>query len=150
MNGKVPTVEILGVRVHNISTAETLTQLEAMALSGSPHHVMTVNPEFIMLAQENEEFRSVLSRVSLALPDGIGVLWASRMLGSHLQERVTGVDTVKGFSAIAANRGIRLFLLGGAPGVAESVASRLKHEYPNLMIAGTYAGSPSLAEEDEI
>lgn len=150
MTEQVPTADILGVRIHRISQDETLHQLESMALSGEPHHVMTVNPEFIMIAQENEEFRKILSRVALALPDGIGVLWASRILGSPLHERVAGVDTVNRFAAIAARQNIRLFLLGGAPGVAEKVAERLQRENPGLVIAGTYAGSPHPSEEDEI
>ncbi|HXX64023.1 MAG TPA: WecB/TagA/CpsF family glycosyltransferase [Bacteroidota bacterium] len=146
----VPSANILGVRIHNISLSETLGALEEMALSGRPHHVMTVNPEFIMIAQENREFRDVLSRTALSLPDGIGVLLAARIFGSPLKERVAGVDTVRQFARIAAERNIRIFLLGAAPGVAEEVARRLQAENPGLQIAGTYAGSPDSKEEEEI
>ncbi|HUI64930.1 MAG TPA: WecB/TagA/CpsF family glycosyltransferase [Bacteroidota bacterium] len=146
----IPSANILGVRIHNISLSETLSALEEMALSGRPHHVMTVNPEFIMIAQENQEFRDVLSRTALSLPDGIGVLLAARMFGSPLKERVAGVDTVTQFARIAARRNIRVFLLGAAPGVAEAVAHRLQTDNPGLQIAGTYAGSPDPKEEEEI
>lgn len=150
MTEEVSTASILGVRIHNVSLRETLSALEAMALSGKPHHVMTVNPEFIMIAQENRDFRDVISRTALSLPDGIGVLLAARILGSPLKERVAGVDTVRQFAPIAAQKKIRIFLLGAAPGVAESVARRLQQDNPGLEIAGTYAGSPDPKDEEEI
>jgi N-acetylglucosaminyldiphosphoundecaprenol N-acetyl-beta-D-mannosaminyltransferase len=144
------TVDILGIRISDVTLKETLGYLEAMAVSGKPHHVMTVNPEFVMMARESAEFRSVLSRAALTIPDGIGIVWAARILGTPLRERVAGVDTVNQFAAIAAGRGFRIFLLGAAPGVAEKVAERLERENPGLKIAGTYAGSPRPSEEDEI
>jgi N-acetylglucosaminyldiphosphoundecaprenol N-acetyl-beta-D-mannosaminyltransferase len=150
MTETVPSMEILGVRINSISGEDAVVRLEQMALSGRPHHVVTVNPEFIMMAQENKEFRTVLSRSDLALPDGVGVLWAARILGSPLRERVAGVDTVTALARVAARKEIRIFLLGAAPGVAERVALRLERENPGLVIAGAYAGSPDPREEDEI
>jgi N-acetylglucosaminyldiphosphoundecaprenol N-acetyl-beta-D-mannosaminyltransferase len=145
-----PAVDILGIRISDVTLKETLGDLEKMADSGKPHHVMTVNPEFVMMARENPEFRFVLTNASLAIPDGIGIVWAARILGTPLRERVAGVDTVNQFAAIAARKGFRIFLLGAAPGVAEKVAERLERENPGLKIAGTYAGSPHPSEEDEI
>ena len=119
MNQGSPAVDILGVPIHRLSEDETLRRLEEMALSGTPHHVMTVNPEFVMMARENEEFRNVLVHADLALPDGMGILWASRILGRPLKERIAGVDIVTRFAGVAARKGIRIFLLGAAEGVAE-------------------------------
>jgi N-acetylglucosaminyldiphosphoundecaprenol N-acetyl-beta-D-mannosaminyltransferase len=143
-------VDILGIRINDVTLKETLGHLEAMVVSGKPHHVMTVNPEFVMMARASEEFRSVLSQAALAIPDGIGIVWAARILGTPLRERVAGVDTVNQFAAIAARKGFRIFLLGAAPGVAEQVAERLERENPGLKIAGKYAGSPYPSEEDDI
>jgi N-acetylglucosaminyldiphosphoundecaprenol N-acetyl-beta-D-mannosaminyltransferase len=144
------TVSILGIRIHNIGALETTDRLEEMAMSSEPHHVVTINPEYVMIAQQNREFRQVLNDADLALPDGAGLLWASRVVGRPLQARVTGIDTVEAFAARAARRGFRLFLLGAADGVAEKAARRLQQKYPGLIIAGTYSGSPSADEEEEI
>jgi N-acetylglucosaminyldiphosphoundecaprenol N-acetyl-beta-D-mannosaminyltransferase len=146
----ISTVNILGVGIHNVSMQETLDLLQDMILSGEPHHVSPVNPEMVMTARADETFRDVLSRVSLALPDGVGILWGGRVLGQHFSERVTGVDTVFQLAAVACRQRFSLFLLGAAPGVAEKVAEVFQRANPGLQIAGTYAGSPDPQDEDEI
>ncbi len=146
----MPSRTILGVRVHDVSMEETLRCLENMACSGRPHHVVTVNPEYVMIARKDDPFRAVLNGASLAIPDGSGILWAARRLGRPMKERVTGIDAVTRFSTIARNRGLSVFLLGAAPGVAEACARRLQEQNPGLRVAGTYAGSPHASEEDAI
>lgn len=146
----LPSVTILGIRVHDISAREAIDQLVLMARGADSHHVVTVNPEYVMIAQRNRQFRQVLNNAALSLPDGSGLLWAIRAAGTPLRERVTGIDTVEAFAARAAQHGLRLFLLGAAEGVAEKAARMLCQKHPGLIIAGTYAGSPSPEEEDEI
>lgn len=143
-------VDILGIPIHDVSMEETIGAYTQMALSGTPHHVMTVNPEFVMIAQHDEAFRTVLTRASLCVADGIGIVWASRLLGRPLRERITGSDSIPRFASAAAAHGIRIFLLGAAPGVAEEAARVLVARNPGLQIVGTYAGSPSVEEENEI
>jgi N-acetylglucosaminyldiphosphoundecaprenol N-acetyl-beta-D-mannosaminyltransferase len=149
-NLQPPAYTILGVRIDNVSYNEVLSIIEGFVVSGEPHQVVTVNPEFIVAAQSDEDFRRILNTSSLALPDGAGLLWAARFLGRPLQERVTGTDTVQRVAALAAQKGYSLFLLGAAPGVAVATAARLCQTYPGLRIVGTHAGSPALEEEDEI
>ncbi|MBM4466141.1 MAG: WecB/TagA/CpsF family glycosyltransferase [Chloroflexi bacterium] len=141
---------VLGVRVDNVNYDQALSLIEGFVVSGTPHQVVTVNPEFIVAAQSDDEFRNILNASSLALPDGVGLLWAARFLGRPLQERVTGTDTVQRVAALAAQKDYSLFLLGAAPGVAVATAARLCETYPGLRIVGTHAGSPALGEEDEI
>lgn len=149
-------MEILGVRVDDVTYDETLVRIEGFIREGTPHQIVTVNPEFVVAAQRDERFRRVLNAADLALPDGIGLIWASRLLGGRhpqgvtLRERVAGSDLLPKIAALAAKRGYRLFLLGAAPGVAEETARRLRQRNPGLAVAGTYAGSPAIEEEDEI
>ena len=145
-------ITILGVRVDDVTYEETLARIEAFIQEDRPHQVVTVNPEFIVAAQSDAEFREILNGADLALPDGIGIVWASRLLNRRrpLRERVAGSDLVPRVAALAAGRGCRLFLLGAAPGVAKAAAERLRAQYPGLTIAGTHAGSPSPDEEDGI
>ncbi len=149
-NLQPPTSTILGVRTDNVNYDQALSLIESFIVSGEFHQVVTVNPEFIVAAQSDGDFRNILNASSLALPDGAGLLWAARFLGHPLQERVTGTDTVQRIAALAAHKGYSLFLLGAAPGVAVATAARLCKMYPGLRVAGTHAGSPALEEEDEI
>jgi len=152
----VSSVHILGVRVDNVTTADTLRQIEAYIADAHPHQIVTVNPEFVMEAQRNALFRVVLDDANLALPDGAGLLWAARVLGHPLRERVTGSDTLPQIAALSARKGYRLYFLGAAPGVgdapgvAERAAAILAERNPGLQIVGCYAGSPGPAEEEAI
>ncbi|MBC8249027.1 MAG: WecB/TagA/CpsF family glycosyltransferase [Anaerolineales bacterium] len=149
-NLQPPASTILGVRTDNVNYDQALSLIEGFVVSGTSHQVVTVNPEFIVAAQSDDDFRRILNASSLALPDGVGLLWAARFLGHPLQKRVTGTDTVQRLAALAAQKGYSLFLLGAAPGVAVATAARLCETYPDLRIVGTHAGSPALEEEDEI
>ena len=147
----LPSTEILGVPIHNVDVARALDCMVRFIDSGAPHQVCTVNPEFIMRARRDPEFMAVLRRADLCLADGVGVLWAGRVLGRPFRARVTGVDTtVRRLAVLAARRGDRVYLLGAAPGVAERTAAVLQAECPGLVVAGTFAGSSDLAEEDAI
>jgi len=143
-------VEILGVRVHNLDEQQALDLMVEFIDSGWPHQVCTVNPEFIMRAGRDPEFSQILRQADLCLADGVGVLWAGRVLRHPLRARVTGVDTVQRLAEIAGQRGYRVYLLGSAPGVAERTAAILAASHPGLIIAGTYAGSPAIAEDEAI
>jgi N-acetylglucosaminyldiphosphoundecaprenol N-acetyl-beta-D-mannosaminyltransferase len=112
--------------------------------------IVTVNTEFVMAAQKNIEFRQTINNAALVVADGIGVVWATRFVGFPTPERITGTDTLVALAKRCAERGYRLYLLGAAPGVAEQTGVCLQALAPGLQIAGTYAGTPALAEEDAI
>jgi len=139
-----------GVRADDVTWDEMLAHIEGYIAEGKPHQIVTINPEFVMTARRDPEFRAVINNSALALPDGVGLLWAGRLLGQPLRERVTGSDGVPRIAERAAVKGWRLFLLGAAPGVAKETARRLAKRYPGLRIVGTHAGSPALEEEDYI
>lgn len=144
------TLEILNVRIDKVTMGEALEFITEVCKKNKKSHVVTINPEFIMQAQKNIEFRNVLNNASLRLPDGIGIIWASKIFGQPLKERVTGVDTVYEFTKIASQYGWKIFFLGAAPGVAELTAKKLQNLNPGLKVAGTYSGSPRIEEEAKI
>lgn len=116
----------------------------------SLQQIATVNPEFVMKAQEDAHFREVLQTADLCLPDGVGLLYAARRYGRRLPERVPGSELVYHLAELAAQEGWRLFLLGAAPGVAEEAARILQARYEDLHIVGTHAGSPDPRENEAI
>ncbi len=120
-----------------------------MLASDRQSHVATPNSEMLVEASHNAALRSILQSTALNIPDSAGLLFVARMKGEKLPERVTGVDTVRDFCAALASD-IPVFLLGGAPGIAERAADALRAINPHLSIAGTYAGSPSDVEAPAI
>jgi N-acetylglucosaminyldiphosphoundecaprenol N-acetyl-beta-D-mannosaminyltransferase len=143
-------ITILNTPVHIISMDETLQYIRHYMAGSRLHQIATTNPEFVMTAQHDEEFRQVLQQCDLCIADGVGLLLASRWMGSPLPERVPGSELVYNLAELAAQEDWRLFLLGAGPGIAKEAAAIFQSRYPKLLIAGTYAGSPSLAENDAI
>ncbi len=144
-------VKILGLPVDAITYDRWMQRVGKWIAAGDrAYHVCTVNPEYIMIAQRDPIFFNILNRADVCVPDGVGLLWASRYLGAPLPERVTGSDGVPLMARHAAEKGWKLFLLGAAVGIAERAAEILREQHPELIIAGVYAGSPAEDEEDEI
>ncbi|MBX5448536.1 MAG: WecB/TagA/CpsF family glycosyltransferase [Thermogemmatispora sp.] len=153
----IRSVSVLGVRIDRVTQEEALAfieeQIRRRRASGNCLpccQIVTVNPEFVMEAQRNPAFRRAINEAALNVPDGIGVVWATRYLGQPAPERITGTDLIPALAERCAAHGYRLYLLGAAPGVAEATAARLCARFPGLQIAGTYAGSPDPAEEEAI
>jgi N-acetylglucosaminyldiphosphoundecaprenol N-acetyl-beta-D-mannosaminyltransferase len=144
-------VTILGVPVDKLTYETWLDYIAAwIAADDGLHHMCTVNPEFVMIAQQDLNFYNILNRADLCLADGVGLLYAARYLGDVLPERVTGSDGVPAIAERAAQEGWRLYLLGAWEGVAERTANVLRERYPGVNIVGTYSGSPRPEDEDEI
>ncbi len=141
---------ILDVRVDTVTFEQTLSRIQGFIADGRPHQIVTVNPEFVMNAQTDHEFRRIINNAALSLPDGIGVWWASRRLGRPLPERVAGVDLVKRLAVLSATLGYRLYFLGAMPGVAEQAVAVMRTRHPDMVVAGIYAGSPRPEDEDDI
>ena len=103
-----------------------------------------------MTARRQPAFAKVLAAADLCTPDGVGVLWAARLAGVPLTERVTGSDGIHRLCQRAAQQAWRVYFLGAAPGVAERAAAELARLYPGLPVAGAYAGSPAQADWPQI
>jgi N-acetylglucosaminyldiphosphoundecaprenol N-acetyl-beta-D-mannosaminyltransferase len=152
-----PPARVLGIRVDRLTQQQTLDAIDAIVAHRRTNgniapcqQVITVNPEFVMMAQRDTTFRQCINDAALVVPDGIGIVWAMRYLHTPTSERVTGTDTLAELAKLCTPKGYRLYLLGAAPGVAESTATRLQALAPGLQIAGTYAGSPAPTEEEAI
>lgn len=132
-------VSILGIHFDPLTTQEAVTQIEAMIVSGRPHQLVTANLDFAVQAVHDVELRRIFNEAHLVLCDGMPLVWASRLLGHPLPERVAGADVVPQLLRLAAEKGYRPFFLGGAPEVAAQAVANLKAQYPNLEVAGHYS-----------
>ncbi len=131
---------LFGARIDALTMSEVEERIADFIRAGSPRQVVTLNPEILYRAQQEPALLDLINGAALVTADGVGIVWAARLAGKHMPERVTGIDLMLRLTARAAREGWRIFLLGGAPGVAEEAAARLKKQHPPLIIAGTYHG----------
>lgn len=140
--------EFLGIHVDDIDYKDAMRQCAEFLASHTHHHIVTVNPEFIMEARYNTQFRTVLNNATLRLPDGFGLRVAAALVKKRLRHRVTGVDATIGICSIAAEREQSVFLLGAEEGIAQKAAERLVRTFPGLRIAGAES-FPSFSSGEE-
>lgn len=131
---------IMGVAFDAVTLTQAADQAMEQIRAGRKGYVVTPNPEIVYQAMEDADFQDLVNHASLVLADGIGVIYAAKILGKHLPGRVPGVDFAGLLMHRMAQEKMRLFLLGAKPGVAEMAAENLKKKYPGLVIAGTKDG----------
>ena len=132
--------EILGVRFDDLTQQEAAQHGRQLLEEDKFHYVVTPNPEFLLAAEKDPEFRRVLNAADLVLPDGIGVVYSAKILGTPLKERVPGIEFAEAMLSALNDMGGRLYLLGAKPGVAEEAGRRICARYPALVLCGTHDG----------
>ena len=132
--------DVLGVAFDDVTLEEAVDRGMALLDEEGPHLVATPNPDIVQLAQRDPEFARVLAGADLVIPDGVGVVYASKILGRPLKGRVPGIEFASALMERMTGTGRRLYLLGAKPGVAEMAAANLQAKYPGLVICGTHDG----------
>ncbi len=141
--------EILGVPV-DVGTMDAV--LERITTAAEQHRhfqVATVNLDFLVTSQQDAEVRSILRSTAINIPDGAPVVWAARRLGRPDASRIAGADLVPLLAERAAERGLRLFLLGGESGSATIAADTLTERYPSLSVSHFEPPRASLDDMDD-
>ena len=132
--------EVLGVAFDNVTMEQAAELGGKMLQEDRFHYVVTPNPEFILAAEKDESFRTVINAADLVIPDGIGVIYSAKILGTPLTERVPGIEFSAKMLEKLNEMGGRLFLLGAKPGVAEKAGENICAQYPNIVLCGTQDG----------
>lgn len=145
-------VDVLGVPVDCITMADAVAFAEEwISTPGAAcATVFAVNPEKVMRARGDDGLHNSLVSATLLIPDGIGVVWAARMLGLGRMARVPGSEFMPKLCALAAEKGYGVFLYGGHPEVNEAVAAALATRYPGLRIVGRQHGYMPQAETPDL
>lgn len=169
-------IEILGVKVDALNMASIMANVKALLEDGQQHYFCTPNPEIILAALKDAEYKAILNNADIQTADGAGLLWASEFLHeknlhdkkrrktstalmkiftptkckSIIPERVTGVDLTKQICKLAEALNKKVFLLGANEGVAQKTKENLNSIYPQLKIVGTFSGSPKPSDEAKI
>ncbi|HYQ18793.1 MAG TPA: WecB/TagA/CpsF family glycosyltransferase, partial [Polyangiaceae bacterium] len=129
--------------------SEAIDAIVRLVREGRGGTVFTPNVDHIVQAEHDAAFREAYGRTTLSLVDGTPVLWAARWLGTPLPEKLSGSDMFDPLIERAAREGLRVVLLGGAPGVAEKAASNLRERLPTLKIVDTLSPRLGLTATDE-
>jgi N-acetylglucosaminyldiphosphoundecaprenol N-acetyl-beta-D-mannosaminyltransferase len=141
-------VWVWGLPLAPLTFQQAVEKVDTLVQSGGPSYFITANLHYAMLTARDKRLSSLNAGAAFVLTDGMPLVWASRWRTRKLPERVAGSDLVPALCAMAAERGYRIFLLGGGPGVAEEAARRMLERYPDLQIAGTAAPDLSSMKAD--
>lgn len=137
-------IKILGIKINKITNAEILSRIGDFLNSSKSHYIVTANPEIAIIAQKDPEFRNIVNKADLVVPDGIGLVFASKIIspGESLDERSQGIDLIyriaKNFDNPA--RKLRIFFLGARGEGAKLAAQKIQRNFPNIEIAGFFGG----------
>ncbi len=143
-------VEVLGTRIQCLRTDDVLRQLTAQLDQQRAYSVYIVNTATLNLAYENPLYRAVLNRGDFVLNDGTGVRWAARFQGVRLSDNNVGTDLVPMLCEQSADRGLRLYLLGGRPETTQRAGEHLMDHFPGVDVVGMQHGYFLPSEEDAI
>ena len=134
---------ILGVQVNTENYDELIPKVFRNIEDKKKSLVVAINPEKLMKAKEDPGLKALLNRAEFQIPDGIGVIIASKLKKGSISSRITGIDMMDRIVREAARTGRAVFLYGAKPGVANKAAQQLKQTYPDLIVAGTQDGYES-------
>ena len=132
-------IAVLGLPLDSLTAGEAVEAIERLIQSGGTHQVATANLDFWLNSLADQHLHRIIAGCSLVLPDGMPLVWVSKLLGCPLAERVTGVDLVPRLVKLSAQKGYGIFLLGGKGDVAQRAAKLLEQANPGVRIVGTYA-----------
>ncbi|AOZ93219.1 WecB/TagA/CpsF family glycosyltransferase [Paenibacillus crassostreae] len=148
---QVPTVPIFGIKVCKWGMKDTVAYLtEVVIKSGTPHQVITANPIMVMTALENSSYMTIMQNAEFIVPDGTGVVWAARIGGDPVQERVAGFDLLHELMRVGENYHWRVYLIGSMAEVIQETAHRLEQQYPGVHIVGYRDGFFGPDEDESV
>jgi N-acetylglucosaminyldiphosphoundecaprenol N-acetyl-beta-D-mannosaminyltransferase len=133
-------VNVAGIQIDSLSEQETIARIERLIAAPGSHYMVVINAAKAAAAHRDPKLRSIISNADVVTADGMSVLWASRLLGRRLQERVTGIDLFEKLAARAAEQGLSVYLLGARDESVSAVARLLAARHPKLRVAGFHHG----------
>lgn len=133
-------LSIMDVRIDNKTMNEIMNIIEDKIVKGEQYVIYTPNTEFIMMCQKDKEFLKLMNQSDINIPDGIGLIYASKIRNHPLKEKVAGFDLSVNMLEMANKKNLKLYAIGGKPGVAEAAMKNIHDKYPNINIVGSHHG----------
>ena len=133
-------INIMGVEFDSLTISEAVERAETLIAERSAAYVVTPNPEIVMTCGDNPDAMEAVQNADLVLPDGVGVVYGAKILGTPLKGKLPGIDFATELMRRLAKRGGRVYLLGAKPGIAELAGERMQEQFPGLIVCGTHDG----------
>lgn len=143
-------VNVLGINFDNVNMAEAVDKCKEFINGKKGNLVVTPNPEIVMRAKDEEDFKKIINEAELVIPDGIGIIKAANILNTPLKERVAGYDLICNLLEEGKNGDISFYFWGSKDGYAKEAKKNMEEKYPNIKILGTHTGYFKEEEEKEI
>jgi N-acetylglucosaminyldiphosphoundecaprenol N-acetyl-beta-D-mannosaminyltransferase len=118
-----------------------LDEIDLLIKKNQPAMVCTANANHVRLYREDQEFARIYDEADIVTPDGQSMLIASRVIGTPLKEKVSGIDLMEEICRQSEKRDYKIFFLGAAPGIAEQAKTQAELKFPGIRIVGTYSPS---------
>ena len=131
---------ILGVNVTTLDEQKLMKQIENDIQQNQKVRIVAINPEKIMMAQQDANLKELLNESTYHIPDGIGVSIASRLSGGSIRGRVTGIGMMENLLDLANRNQLKIFLYGAKPETVHQASHNIQGKFPYLVIAGTLDG----------
>lgn len=133
-------VDVLGIEFDHTTKAKTVNTLKKHLKENKKTFIVTANPEIVMHAQRDPQYKKILQSADYIMPDGIGIVMGAKLLKKPLPERIPGFDLMKDLLNIANEEHCRVFFLGAREDVLNKAIANVKHSYPGIQIAGGHHG----------
>ena len=130
---------LLNTFINNLTMLETVDAIENLITLGKKAYVVAINVDVVMKIEKDAYLKSIVDNADLVLVDGKPLIWISKFYGRPLKAKVSGSDLVPILCKKAAQKGYKIFIIGGKDGIADKAKQRLERALPKINIAGTYA-----------
>ncbi|MEK4248290.1 WecB/TagA/CpsF family glycosyltransferase [Paenibacillus sp. FSL W7-1287] len=150
MTKTIPKVHIFGIPFSKMGMKDTVQYLTDRINAREQTHVITANPIMIMSALEKPNYKEMMLKSDLIVPDGAGVVWAAQKGGDPVAERVTGIELLHELLKVGESHHWKVYLLGTTQEIIEAAAQSLQMQYPQVRIVGYRNGFFGADEDDEV
>lgn len=139
---------LLNTYVNNLDMKEAINEIESLIDCNKKSYIVAINVDVVMKIEQDTYLKKITDEADMVLVDGKPLIWISKMHKNPVKAKISGSDLVPLLCAVAAQKGYSIFIIGGKDGIAEKAKMRLKAQYPNIEIIGTY--SPPFGFENDL
>jgi N-acetylglucosaminyldiphosphoundecaprenol N-acetyl-beta-D-mannosaminyltransferase len=129
---------------------DAIARIDGYLAGSGHHHIVTADASMFVLSREDSDLAEIVRSADLVTPDGMGLLWAARLLKQPIASKVSGVDLVGRLCAESVSKGFRIYFFGASPGVAEDAKKRLCERFPGANVCGVRDGFFAAGDEEKV
>ena len=141
--------KLLNTCINNINMDEAIDYICDCIEKKKIAYIVPINVDMVVKIEKDEYLKKIVNEADLTLIDGKPLIWISKMYGNQIKEKISGSDLIPKLCNVASKKGISIFIIGGAEGVAKKAKENLENEIPGINIVGTYSPSFGFEKKDD-